>query len=472
MKSFLIQARWIFACLLILAGCAKGPDRNIEKRIFVDRQTLDLYVGDEFQLTASPTNTTFFWESLDHTVATVSQAGVVHAAGVGDTYIMVSMDDENAVVRQIPVDVSIPSAFKFTGKSGLNRVAVDADIRNNRIQAIKLTRTDTGESQITDVDFQDGVISASFEGLPDGTFTFDVVCLDKYGNESVPATLRLRSYDEANLTPRDIEISTVFGNALIVHWAYNPENYVKVTYLSTNGKEVTVDVDELVMYLYDFQPFPAPSFRYVTYYDLGEFVYENERVVSGDDFTHNKLYILNSSSTLSNPHYIWARDFDMGGEGVAFHKGQRNTTLPEYQDYRKGLGDLNDNWVVITDRDGSGANSGVGNILGTYPPYVFYNIVGDWYRYTVYVEDAGFYDIAVEAGAGGTYQGRLIVDGVEGVDFAIPQTNWSCWNFTFHVPTPSKLELSQGVHTIGFKYQSGSSNGSCFKGMRLYWSPN
>jgi len=102
MKSFLNQTTGIFACMLMLAGCIKGPDRDIEKRIFVNHTSLEMFVDDKIQITASPTNETFTWKSEDASVATVGSSGEVRATGLGETNIIVGYGD---LQRSIPVKV-------------------------------------------------------------------------------------------------------------------------------------------------------------------------------------------------------------------------------------------------------------------------------------------------------------------------------------------------------------------------------
>ena len=116
MKSILFQISCIFACWLMFAGCMKGPDRDIEKRIFVNRPLLDMFVDEEVQVTASPTSETFTWNSENSSVATVSQTGLVRATGAGETNIIVSCGDLQRVIPvkaivKIPVtNISVSSA--------------------------------------------------------------------------------------------------------------------------------------------------------------------------------------------------------------------------------------------------------------------------------------------------------------------------------------------------------------------------
>jgi hypothetical protein len=102
MKNRLIQAMCILSCGWMLSGCTEGQIQEAEKKIFVDYASLSMIVGDEVQITASPTNQTFTWESEDVAIATVSASGEVRATGAGRADITVSYDD---VRRTIPVDV-------------------------------------------------------------------------------------------------------------------------------------------------------------------------------------------------------------------------------------------------------------------------------------------------------------------------------------------------------------------------------
>lgn len=93
----------IFVGCLMLTGCAEGPDRNIEHNIFVTHAELNLIEGDEVQITASPTNQTFTWESSNTSVVTVSSTGLVKAIGDGACFIYVTSSE--GLERTIPVDV-------------------------------------------------------------------------------------------------------------------------------------------------------------------------------------------------------------------------------------------------------------------------------------------------------------------------------------------------------------------------------
>jgi len=88
--------------MLMLAGCSEGPDRDIEYKLYVTHPSLEMTVGDEVLVTASPTDHSFTWETTNPDVATVS-AGLVRATGDGVCYINVT--SSGGLSRAIPVDV-------------------------------------------------------------------------------------------------------------------------------------------------------------------------------------------------------------------------------------------------------------------------------------------------------------------------------------------------------------------------------
>jgi len=104
--------------LFILTNCERGEVAEVAKQIFVDYQSLSLFVNDEVTVTASPTGETFKWESEDATIATVSASGQVRGVGEGGTNIVVSYGD---VSRKIPVTVvvKIPATGMTLTKSSL-----------------------------------------------------------------------------------------------------------------------------------------------------------------------------------------------------------------------------------------------------------------------------------------------------------------------------------------------------------------
>jgi len=87
-----------------VSGCYNYDKIEEEKSIYVNRQSLSLFVGDEIQLTASPTEETYNWSSEDPDVATVTSSGLVKAVSEGATNIVVSSGE---VVTEVPLTAVI-----------------------------------------------------------------------------------------------------------------------------------------------------------------------------------------------------------------------------------------------------------------------------------------------------------------------------------------------------------------------------
>ncbi len=135
------------------------------------------------------------------------------------------------------------------------------------------------------------------------------------------------------------------------------------------------------------------------------------------------------------PSELWFRDFDRGGKNIAFYDtggGGGNT-------YRADMGDFTSSMVTI---------EGGGN-LG-------YLDTGEWYIYSIDVEQAGAYEVTVNMGGGGNdgwYHFEL--DGVRACDnFMAPNTGgWG--NFADFKVT---IDLPAGLHKLKFYADTAAHN--------------
>jgi Carbohydrate binding module (family 6)./Bacterial Ig-like domain (group 2). len=125
---------------LLLFGCMTGCDdydkTYEEKSIYVNRQSLSMFVGEQVQLTASPTEETYSWLSEDPAVATVTSNGLVEAVGEGSTNIITSSGDINtkvsvtAVVR-IPLEDVILSEISLEMLPGNKKTVLVSFVPEN-----------------------------------------------------------------------------------------------------------------------------------------------------------------------------------------------------------------------------------------------------------------------------------------------------------------------------------------------------
>jgi hypothetical protein len=98
----------------LLGGCSGYPDYEVTNPPFVDIKSLDMYIGDEVQITASPEDVTFRWSSENEEVVSVTQTGMAKAVSEGfSTIVVKSANDEikiDVIVRVfIPLtDINLP----------------------------------------------------------------------------------------------------------------------------------------------------------------------------------------------------------------------------------------------------------------------------------------------------------------------------------------------------------------------------
>jgi hypothetical protein len=151
------------------------------------------------------------------------------------------------------------------------------------------------------------------------------------------------------------------------------------------------------------------------------------------------------------PCIIPMRDFDMGGEGVAFHEiDDDNSNRPEGDDYRRDHGDMNSYSVDVE----KGVSIG-------------WALPGEWLSYTVEVRDAGEYRLSVSVSTMNESTFHLEVDGrdVSGPLSVSPTGDW--YNWTWYPGKPLSVHLTAGTHQIKYYIESGGNN---FHEMKLEYS--
>lgn len=141
------------------------------------------------------------------------------------------------------------------------------------------------------------------------------------------------------------------------------------------------------------------------------------------------------------PYELPAANFDIGGEGYAFHDQDANNHTGN-DNYRRTNGD-NQSTPVEVEGDG-------GNNVG-------YTNPGEWLLYTIEVIDEGEYLVEAQVAVPGTGSFHIEVDGINvtgTIDF--PTTNgWG--NYTW-VSTPEDkltLTLTEGRHKIKYYFEGG-----------------
>ncbi len=146
--------------------------------------------------------------------------------------------------------------------------------------------------------------------------------------------------------------------------------------------------------------------------------------------------------SLASPCVIKAGDFDLGGEGNAFHDQDSGNSVGN-DNYRQSGGDKQGFPVEV---EGNGNNIG-------------YTNAGEWLLYTVEVQDAGVYLADVNLSANGNSgKFHLEVDGADVTGSVNIPDNGSWSNWRWYPSPPLKLTLTEGKHRIRYYFEGASHN--------------
>ena len=99
MRRLIYNVILLISATIFAHSCSKIEETIAVQSISVNKASIDLYVGDTFQLTANvfpdnATNKTVYWTSLSSTIVTVSNNGLISAIKEGNTSIVASAEDK------------------------------------------------------------------------------------------------------------------------------------------------------------------------------------------------------------------------------------------------------------------------------------------------------------------------------------------------------------------------------------------
>ena len=417
---------------ILLSGCSEVEIRHdYENMIYVNESSLELLCGDTRQLTASPTEDAFTWVSEDPEIADVDANGLVTAKSEGDTRIVVSTGEWT---EYVDVSVAIPASKSVQVHAGKERVQFEMEIDNERVQTVRVECLTTQATMEQEIGCKSGVFKFFFTGLPEAQHNFSVTCVDAFGNVSDPVNLYANVYGpvfQSTLSNRGVEHASLFGNGLVVKWKDIPGDCV-LTYKNEAGEEVekTISSSETNTYLYDFGSDLSYMTRAVPEAGaVDTFAAGPDRLEVYED--------LRAVLTASTPCLVNPFNFDLGGEGVAYHDNDGGNSGGN--NYRSEKGDDNSPGVDLE----SGGNVG-------------YTDWGEWLTYTVLVQDAGTYAFDLYRAVNNEGRNAYYVLEIDGVAlepvFMQDDNNWSAykWQHETYPENQPKIQFSAGKHTVKF----------------------
>ena len=346
-------------------------------------------------------------------------------------------------------------------RSGKNRLILDLTLTSQRVETIRIYWNDYTDSADVAINNQVGNFSKELTNMEERDYLFYLVSIDKFGNRSLPfevsGTVYGDRYQNGLLNRAILSVFVKDDGITTINWGTAPENslYSDMVYVDSEGHEHTVRIlnsetsnefQEPVTVLHNRTVILPPATVDTFYLDW------KPAPAITESTPFNGPHILSAAS----PCIIDARDFDFGGEGLAFHDSNSNNDPGG--SYRSDNGDP----------AGAAADVEGGGNIG-------YTNAGEWLVYTVEVQDAGVYEadvyLSVNSGDGGAFS--FAIDGNKSEKTTAPNnSNWSDWRWAFEtypdlIPTQPKFRLSAGKHKVRFNYESGGFNWMSFKFTRI-----
>jgi hypothetical protein len=346
-------------------------------------------------------------------------------------------------------------------RSGKNRLILDLTLTSQRVETIRIYWNDYADSMDVAINNQVGIFSKELADMEERDYLFYLVSIDKFGNRSLPFEASGSVYGnryQNGLTNRVILSIKATDENVTINWSGMPDNaiYSDLRYTDREGKKRTLQIPpgETATLLTNWSSIDSSRTAFLPETNALDTVYSAWRTAPA----------VQESTPFKGPHIlsaavpceIYAKDFDFGGEGLAFHDSNGNNDTGA--SYRADNGDP----------AGAAADvEGGGNIGWTN--------AGEWLVYTVEVQDAGAYEadvyLSVNSGDGGAF--AIAIDGNKSERIVAPNNgNWSAWLWAFETypdlkPIQPKFRLSVGKHKIRFCHESGGFNWMSFKFTRI-----
>jgi hypothetical protein len=336
-------------------------------------------------------------------------------------------------------------------RSGKYRAILDLTVNSQRIETIRIYWNDYGDSTDIAINNQVGKFSVTLDNMDERDYVFYLVSFDKFGNKSLPFEVSGSVYGDRmqnGLTNRAITITVIDDGSTTINWGSVPENslYTDFAYTDVDGNShiMRISNSETSMSLTNWLSIDSMRTTFLPGTNVLDTLYPDWKTAFG----------ITESTPFKGPHIlsvapceIEARDFDFGGEGLAFHDS--NTSNDPNGSYRTDNGDP----------DGAAADVESGGNIG-------HTNAGEWLVYTVEVKDAGVYEadvyLSVNSDGGGAFS--ISVDGNKSETTVVPNnSSWNDWRWVYEKfpelkPTQPRFNLSTGKHKIRLSYESGGFN--------------
>jgi hypothetical protein len=255
-----------FISIAILVACLSGCDDEVTKDpvetyVYVNLNSVNLFFGDQIQLSANPVGGTFTWASLDPAIATVSATGLVEAVGVGSTDITVT--HSGASTTAIPVTVTVPTVDKFVVVGGEGKFYIGVQTLSERIKTARIFWNNGADSTDIAIEHTVGSFSTVVDYSNESNTTLSAVCFDKFGNRSIPSEVTATMVTNRNIVSAQVIPAK---GTLSIQWGPIENAYCEFTYTDQSGQPASKRVlaSESATELSEYKS----DFRYRTVFDI------------------------------------------------------------------------------------------------------------------------------------------------------------------------------------------------------------
>jgi hypothetical protein len=226
---------YIGLLMSVISGCTSYPAYEITDELFVNRSYLNMLIGEQIKITASPADVPLTWTSSDEDVVTVNQTGLVTGVGEGLAEIFVTQGTSRT---SVPVNVDIPTVDRvfIAGLENSSKMWIAIETLSDRVETVRIFWNSDRDSM--DFAVNNRIVSMIDTIVYSGNdYIFHVVSIDRLGNRS-------RASEIVPRFVRNRNIVLAFDNegVITIKWGDGNIEYIDhclVSYVNLDGLPVS-----------------------------------------------------------------------------------------------------------------------------------------------------------------------------------------------------------------------------------------
>jgi uncharacterized protein YjdB len=440
----------VFVCLTGVTSCENEAEKSDSNEvaltgITVTPSSLSVPVHGKLQFTATPvpadaTGVWFEWSSADPSVATVYNDGTVYMKKYTETPTTITVKSGSISATVEVSSLKVPMTEISMDDSV--RLSVIGDAQQIVAKPVPTNTTDVITSWVS----EDPSVATVDENGKITAVSYGTTNVTVYGGE-VEATIVVSiGLADILLDPSTLVIDLGFTQQIKATAVPKASIEISFDWASEDPNVATVDETGKVTAISE-----GTTNIIVSYGTLERVVPVEVIFRTSNESTFKGPHIFSAAE----PYILYARDFDFGGEGVAFHDATPSTDEANGS-YRQNNGDPDGAFADVQDAGNVGWTAG-----------------GEWLKYTVGVLDAGLYAIDVQLSTSSESTYSVSIDDVRSASTTVPGIgSWDSWFWVLEsypnlASTQPQFRLSRGLHKFVFNIESTNFNLMAYKITRI-----